>query len=211
MGTIHMGAFIVFEGVEGSGKSTQSKALIARLDEAKRACRLIREPGGTPIGERIRDLLQGEDYVSPLAELFLFNAARATLVDQVLRPALEANDIVVCDRYVYSTVAYQGYGRGLELDQVHDLNRIATSGLVPDLVVLLDLAPDQGFQRLSHRPLDRIEQEAGGFHQRVRRGYLELSRSDPDRWLVLDAVRPVDELSDAIWGRTSQILRNNLS
>lgn len=201
-----MGLFVVFEGVDGSGKSTQSRALKDRLTEAGHASTLLREPGDTPTGERIRQWLKDEHEITPLAELFLFSAARASLVESVIRPALQNGEIVVCDRYTYSTVAYQGYGRGLDADTIRQLNAIATGELVPDIVVLLDLAPEESFNRKLGTPLDRIEREQRDFHQRVRAGYVEMAKQDPERWLVLDSTQTKQALSDLIWRRVERML-----
>lgn len=201
-----MGLFIVFEGVEGSGKSTQARALRQRLASAGISVLSTHEPGGTPTGEQVRQWLKGQHPITPLAELFLFSAARALLVEQVVRPALQAGQTVLCDRYIYSTLAYQGYGRGLDMEAIHQVNRLATCGLLPDLVVLLDLPPDAGLARKSSRALDRFEQEQQDFHRRVRQGYLELSRQEPGRWLVLDASRPREAVAAAIWKRVSGML-----
>ena len=201
-----MGIFVVFEGVEGSGKSTQSRALRRRLIHAGCPTALVHEPGGTPTGERIRRWVKGQETLTPTTELFLFSAARASLVDDVIRPALNGGKSVVCDRYMYSTVAYQGHGRGLDLATIDRMNDLATGSLEPDLVVLLDLAPDLGFDRKAGETLDRIERERGEFHVRVRRGYLELSRKDPERWLVLDSSEPRTRISERIWARVSQTL-----
>ena len=203
-----MGLFVVFEGVEGSGKTTQSRALKRRLTREGYQATLLQEPGGTPTGERIRRwLLKGDRHISPMAELFLFSAARAPLVESVIRPALDRDEVVVCDRYIYSTVAYQGYGRGLALDTVRQINLMATGGLLPELVILLDLAPDDGLHRIAERPLDRIEQEQSGFHRRVRQGYLEMAQQDPQRWLVLDSSQSKASISDLVWMRLSKMLR----
>ena len=204
-----MGLFVVFEGVEGSGKSTQSRALKRRLTRAGYLARLIHEPGGTPTGERIRRWLKGERGISPLAELLLFEASRASLVESVIRPALTDGETVVCDRYVFSTLAYQGYGRGLELAMIHQLNEMATGGLLPDIVVLLDIPPEVGFNRLADRRLDRFEREQDNFHQRVRQGYLELAKQHPERWLILDSEQPRKHLSERVWGKVSEQLRRN--
>ena len=201
-----MGVFVVFEGVEGSGKTTQSRVLERRIASAGGDVTLVHEPGGTPTAERIRQLLKEDDQVDPIAELLLFSAARASLVPSVVLPALERGATVVCDRYIYSTLAYQGFGRGLELDTVRELNDLATGGLVPDLVVLLDLAPEQGLDRIAERPLDRIEREAAEFHRRVREGYLGLARTEANRWLVLDATLPAGDLSEAVWTPVSEML-----
>jgi len=141
-----------------------------------------------------------------LAELFLFSAARAALVESVIAPAMEKGMVVVCDRYIYSTVAYQGHGRGLDLKTIAELNHTATGGLSPRLVVLLDLPADQGAGRKASHALDRIERESLSFHRRVRHGYLEQARQDPDRWLVLDAAKPVADITRALWERVASIL-----
>lgn len=201
-----MGLFVVFEGVEGSGKSTQSKALKRRMDEAGYPARLIREPGDTPTGEYVRQWLMTGQGITPLAELFLFSAARASLVETVILPALENGEVVICDRYFYSTVAYQGYGRGLDMPVISQVNEIATRGLLPHLVVLLDIPPEKGLERKSKGRLDRFEQEEYEFHHRVREGYLEQSRQDPDRWLVLDSTQPMKSIAEAIWRRLPKTL-----
>ena len=198
--------FVVFEGVEGSGKSTQSRALNRRLQKAGLPTVLTHEPGGTPIGEQIRRSVKSRRQITPLTELFLFSAARAALVESVIGPALATGKIVVSDRYVYSTLAYQGYGRGLELDMIGDLNDIATKGLLPDLVVLLDLPAPVGLSRKSELRLDRIEGERTDFHRRVRQGYLDLARREPGRWLVLDATESRASLARSVWCRVSKLI-----
>ena len=168
---------------------------------------LVREPGGTTTGERIRRwLLKGTHQITPLAELFLVSAARSSLVESVIRPALDKGEIVVCDRYVYSTLAYQGYGRGLDVGMIRHLNEISTGGLVPELVVLLDLAPEVGLSRKAGVPLDRFERERADFHRRVRKGFLELAREEPERWLVPDSSEPVRSIADSVWRRVEQML-----
>ena len=203
--TIPNGLFVVFEGVEGSGKTTQSKAFKRALSEAGYEATLTIEPGGTPTGERVRQWVKSGTDITPLAELFLFSAARAALVESVIAPAMENGEVVVCDRYVYSTVAYQGYGRGLDLSTIADLNRTATGGLSPRLVVLLDMPPGQSAGRKASTDLDRIERESQSFHRRVRHGYLEQARQDPDRWLVLDATEPMADIAHAVWERVTSI------
>ncbi|HAL46326.1 MAG: dTMP kinase [SAR202 cluster bacterium] len=204
--TAPKGIFVVFEGVEGSGKTTQSAKLAQRLTEAGRDVSLTVEPGGTPTGERVREWVKTGSGLTPLAELFLFNAARAALVETVISPALDGGQDIVCDRYIYSTVAYQGYGRGVDRRTIETLNSIATTGLEPDIVVLLDLPPDQGFGRKAGSALDRIELEDQDFHLKVRQGYLDQAQNDPKRWLVLDATLSESELTDAIWDRVSALL-----
>ena len=200
------GIFVVFEGVEGGGKSTQCAILTQRLADAGHEVTQTIEPGGTPTGERVREWVKTGEGLTPTAELFLFNAARAALVETVIAPALDSGHCVVCDRYVYSTVAYQGFARGVDQMTIATLNTVATGGLEPDIVVLLDLPPNEGFGRKAGTALDRIELEDSDFHLRVRQGSLEQAQRDPDRWLVLDATLPESELGDAIWDRVSAVL-----
>ena len=194
-----MGLFVVFEGIEGSGKSTQSSALAHRLQQAGVPVAAVHEPGSTAIGEEISRLLKMGDDIDPLAELFLFSAARSLLIRSVIAPALERGDVVVSDRYIYSTAAYQGYGRGLDLAAIHSISNMATSGIVPDLTVLLDLPVEDGLGRKTADTFDRFEREAQGFHRRVRDGYLELAQGDPSHWLVLDARETEKSLSGDVW------------
>lgn len=208
-----MGLFIVFEGPEGSGKTTQLWRLYRRLRRAGIPVVRTREPGGTILGERLRRLLKGtRESPVPEAELFLFLAARAQLVNTVIRPALAAGRVVLCDRYSPSTLAYQAYGRGLPLERVAAADRLATGNLRPDLVVLLDLPVEAGLARRGRPGTDRFEAEDLEFHRRVRLGYLELARSDPERWLVLDAQAPPGELARKIWARVRELaLRRGLT
>ena len=173
-----MTSFIVFEGLDGSGKSTQARALARRLRRRNVRVLFTHEPGGTPLGEYLRRWLKRNPQVSPVAELSLFIAARAQLINEVVRPALDAGVTVVSDRYAASTVAYQGYGRGLDPSLVRQLNSAATGGLAPDLTVLLDLAPDAALSRKSIAPLDGIESAPLEFHQRVRESYLAQAAED---------------------------------
>jgi dTMP kinase len=202
--------FLTLEGGEGAGKSTQARALAQRLAVAGRDAVLTREPGGTPVGEIVRRLVlhhalvaDGERVpVGGTAELLLFAASRAQLVDDVIRPALERGAVVICDRFADSTVAYQGYGRGIDLAAITQANAIATRGLTPDLTVLLDLPVETGLaRRRGERSPDQFEREALAFHGRVRDGFLALAAAEPDRWLVLDARHPPPALTEAIWAR----------
>jgi len=198
------GCFVTLEGGEGAGKSTQIAALARLAAGAGVEVVTCREPGGTPLGERLRAALfatgEGETSPAPAAELLVFTAARAQLVAEVIRPALERGALVICDRFADSTLAYQHYGRGLDRSMVEAANAAATQGLVPDLTLLLDLAPEQGFQR-GERGLDYLEREDVEFHRRVRRGFLELAAAEPERWLVLDATRPEMQITHAAWQR----------
>ena len=199
-----MSLFITFEGGEGCGKSTQAGALYRRLLSLGIPAILTHEPGGTPLGNDLRRWLKGEGEIDPLTELLLFNASRAHLVSQVIRPALDGGSIVICDRFFHSTIAYQGYGRGLDLGLIETVNNIATQGLRPDLIVLLDIAAEQGLKRKNLR--DRFEREEIAFHQRVRQGYLEMAKKDPQRWLVIDGSLPRKEVERLIWERVGQLL-----
>ena len=199
------GLFVTFEGGESSGKSTQVAALARRARDSGHAVLSCREPGGTPLGERLRDaLFASDDPPSPQAELLVFAAARAQLVQEVIRPALEDGTLVLCDRFADSTVAYQQYGRGLDGAVVEAVNAAATGGLKPELTLLLDIAPGAALAR-SGDCANYMEREDLAFHRRVRAGYLKLARREPQRWLVLDAARPVDESSAAIWARMQQL------
>jgi dTMP kinase len=169
---------------------------------------LTHEPGGTPLSKKLGRWLkwsQGKD-ISPLAELLLFNASRVQLLDEVIKPALESGKVVVCDRYADSTIAYQSYGRGLDLETVLVINSAATRGLTPDLAVLLDALVEKGLARKREEKQDRFEQEDISFHRKVREGYLKLVEAEPERWLVVDAARSQEEIAEIIWQRVSQLI-----
>ncbi|MBW7907615.1 MAG: dTMP kinase [Kiritimatiellae bacterium] len=202
------GRFITFEGPEGGGKTTQAKRLLARLRDAGRDVLYTREPGGTPTGEAIREILQHDKAGEPLCdqtEVFLFAASRAQLVRRVILPALERGTVVVCDRFADSTTAYQGYGRGFSVEQMLAINAFAIDGAEPDVTLLLDLPIRIGFERVEGRQrqlfedVDRIEREAREFHERVRNGYLELAARWPTRFRTIDATRTPDEVEQTVW------------
>ena len=201
-----MAIFIVFEGGDGSGKSTQARNLSQRLRRRSIPVLLTREPGGTPSGESIRRLLKGQRSFRPMSELLLFEAARAQLVESVIRPGLDGGTTVICDRYTASTVAYQGHGRGLDLALIQQLNEMATGGLVPDLTVLLALSPLVGLSRRGAAGSDTFERAPQEFQSKVREGYLAQAAEAPERWLVLDASRPQSELSREIWTKVQPLL-----
>ena len=167
---------------------------------------MTREPGGTPSGESIRRLLKGQRSFRPMSELLLFEAARAQLVESVIRPGLDGGTTVICDRYTASTVAYQGHGRGLDLALIQQLNEMATGGLVPDLTVLLDLSPLVGLSRRGAARSDPFESAPQEFQSKVREGYLAQAAEAPERWLVLDGSRPQIELSREIWTKIQPLL-----
>ncbi len=203
-----MSLFITFEGGEGSGKSVQAKALYQRLTKLAIPVILTHEPGGTTFGKKLARWLkwaQGTD-ISPLVELLLFNASRAQLVTEVIKPGLKSGMVVISDRYADSTTVYQGYGRGLDLQMVKATNNTATQGLKPDLTILLDISAEDGLTRKKGREKDRFEREDLDFHQRVRKGYLKLAADEPRRWLVVDAKQPKGEIARIIWQRVSQLL-----
>lgn len=209
------GLFITFEGGEGSGKTTQLRALLAHLRSMGRGVFETRDPGGTAIGKQIRALLLDRDNtrMAPVAELLLYEASRAQLVREVIRPALAAGRIVLCDRFTDSTVAYQGYGRGLDLNLIVRLNALTTGGLRPDLTFLLDLDPAVGLLRATQRVTesqerpDRIEGEVLTFHQRVRAGYRTIAAAEPERVTVLDASGGMAEIEARIRRRVDEMLR----
>ena len=190
------GLFITFEGPEGSGKSRQSQALAAFLEAQGHQVVWTQEPGGTELGRQLRQaLLARQEPLTAWSEAFLFLADRAQHVDRVIRPALEAGHIVLCDRYTDSTLAYQGYGRGLPVEELRRLNALATGGLTPDLTVLLDVDVEVGLARRARsREWNRLDAETLAFHQRVRQGYLALAQAEPQRWVILQAEAPFDEV-----------------
>jgi dTMP kinase len=196
------GLFVTFEGGEGTGKSTQIARLAARLGARGLEPVITREPGGTPLAEGIRALLLDRGRApGPVAEAFLMEAARADLVAQVIRPALAAGRVVLCDRYDDSTLAYQGAGRGLDPEALRAWNRAATGGLTPDLTLLFDLDPAAGLARRAgaEGETNRLDREPREFHARVREGYLALARAEPGRFLVLDASLPPEALEARVW------------
>ena len=203
-----MSLFITFEGVEGSGKSLQARALYRRLFKLAIPALLTHEPGGTPLGEKISRWLKWSQYthMSPLTELMLFNASRAHLVNETIQPSLKSGKVVICDRYTDSTIAYQSYGRGLDLEIVEAVNNAAVQGLKPDLTVLLDIPAEAGLARKGDKKQDRFERENTAFHKKVREGYLKLAANDQKRWLVIDASQPRRKIAETIWQRFSQMI-----
>lgn len=205
---------MTFEGPEGSGKTTQIRLLYEKLVERGSLTVCTREPGGTLIGEQIRNVLHDlkNEAMRPNTEVLLYSAARAQHVGQVIRPALERGEIVISDRYAESTLAYQGYGHGLDLNTLKMITDFATGGLQPDLVIYLDLDVAIGLQRkLRDRregrgEWNRMDQQDIAFHRQVREGYLDMARRDPDRWLVIDATQPVKVVHRVISNRVETLL-----
>ena len=190
--------FITFEGVDGSGKTTQARLLGQHLEREGREVVMTREPGGTPFGERVRDLLLSGPEMTPWAEAALFAAARAELVERVIRPALERGADVVCDRFLDSSLAYQGIARGLGLEPVLELNRNPVGGVLPDRTFLLLLDPAEAHRRSGSRR-DRIEREDDAFRAALDRAYRKLANAFPERIVAVDAARPAEEVANAIW------------
>lgn len=195
------GLFITFEGPEGAGKTTVIRAVAEHLRQRGYDVVLTREPGGTPIGDQIRAVLLApdNDAMHPETELLLFSAARAQHVRERILPALERGAIVLCDRFADSTLAYQGYGRGLALDTLHTITDFATGGLTPDLTILLDIDPAEGLarRRAAHAQgaeWNRIDNDELALHQRVREGYLQLAAAHPERWVVINASAPIEDV-----------------
>jgi dTMP kinase len=207
------GLFITFEGPEGSGKSTQIRLLREALTQRGLAVVATREPGGTRIGNAIRSLLLDPAHteMSPRAETLLFQAARAQIVDEVIRPALAAGEVVLCDRYADSTLAYQGYGHGQALTSLQQLGDYATGGLTPTLTIYLDIDVLAGLERKRAGAADewnRMENHALAFHQRVRAGYLTLASAAPARWLIIDAAQPIAAIHAQILARVTELVAN---
>jgi dTMP kinase len=203
--------FVTFEGPEGSGKSTQIRRLAATLKAQSLPVLVTREPGGTAIGNAVRAILLDRVHteMSPRAETLLFNAARAQIVDQVIRPALAVGQLVLCDRYADSTLAYQGYGHGQALEPLRRLGEYATGGLLPDLTIYLDIDVREGLLRKQSgraEEWNRMEEKALAFHQAVRVGYLELAAAEPDRWLVINAAQSINKVHAAILARLQALL-----
>lgn len=200
--------FITLEGIEGSGKTTQVKAITRYLATAGFDCLTTREPGGTPIGSQIRSVLLNPDNgaLAPTAEMLLYVADRVQHLETVIRPALAAGKVVVCDRYFDATLVYQGYARGLDRDMIYQLHQLACKGLMPDYTLLLDLTPETGLGRAwsriqsdeAHARESRFETEALAFHQRVRDGYLDLARKEPQRFAIIDAAGDAAAVSEKI-------------
>ncbi len=203
---------MTFEGIEGSGKTTQVELLCAYLREKGYQVIRTREPGGTALGEALRKvLLQKDLHVLPLSELLIFMAVRSQHMEEVITPALARGAVVVCDRFVDATYAYQGYGRGVDLGIIATLNRLVTKGVTPNLTILLDCEVDVGLGRKqAHSPqLDRFEQEEAAFHDQIRRGYLKLVEEDEKRFFVINGKRDIEATHIAIRDRVERLLESH--
>ena len=199
-------AFIVFEGPDGAGKSSQALALLKQMESTGYPVILTREPGGTPLGESLRTVLKSSPAIEPLSELLLFLAARAELVETIIKPALTNNINVISDRFTASTLAYQGHGQGLNLTEITRLNQLVCSSLSPDLTILLDIPVDLISSRKSRDTQDRYDSASGAFHSKVRQGYLSIASQETSQWLVLDATKPKATLSEEIWTKIRPLL-----
>ncbi len=203
---LQKGFLITFEGIEGCGKSTQINRLARFLKEKGYPVKKIKEPGGTKVGEALRKILldpKNRDMTS-YTELLLYLASRSQLIFRLILPALQKGRVVLCDRFIDSTVAYQGYGRGLDLDKIEELNELITAGVKPDLTIVLDISPQEGLRRIEKRKRgkakkrDRIEAEELSFHEKVREGYLKLAEREPERIIVLKADKKMEEIQEEI-------------
>lgn len=206
------GYFITFEGSEGCGKTTQINALAKRLREKGKIVQITREPGGTLIGEKIRNLLQDpthEDKISALTELLLFSASRSQLITNVIKPALSRGEIVISDRFIDSTLVYQGLGRNIGLKIVQEINKIVVDSIEPNLTILLDIDAEIGIKRAKNRQngqLDRIEKESLSFFQLIRDGYLNLAKNSHGRIKVIDGLLTMEQIENRIW----EIIKNQI-
>jgi dTMP kinase len=203
---------ITFEGLDFSGKTTQIKLLVEKLKSFGNDVIVVREPGGTPISEKIREILLDKKNLemTQVAEILLFSAARNQLVNQVLKPALEAGKVVICDRYYDSTTAYQGYGRGVNLDDVKRINKIATLGIVPDITFFVDIPIDEIKRRIeiAKSSTDRMESSGDNFYERVRKGYFEIAEGEPERFHIMDGLKNVETIHDEIWKVVNDKMKN---
>jgi dTMP kinase len=201
------GLFISFEGIDGCGKSTQADLLRSYLESKGEQVELLREPGGTALSEQIREILlnPNNDKMDPSTELILLSASRAQLTREIIIPALERGNVVICDRYADSTLAYQGYGRGINLEWLEKLNEFATAGLKPDITLLVDLPVDEAFNRMQSKSFDRIEMEGIEFLDKVRSGYLELTDRFSKRYFMIDGMETIEEMSKKIINKIEEI------
>lgn len=202
-----MALLIVFEGVEGSGKTTQTQILCDKLESVDQRAITTREPGGTASGELIRSIILDQEDLTPMSELYLFNAARSLLIEQLVIPQLRKEVHVIMDRFIYSTMAYQSYGREIPLQTVKTINDIASHQVVPDVIVLLDIPPQKALSRRPN-PRDRFEREALDFHAKIRDGYLAMAHENPRDWIIIDADLAPDQIAEIVWGKIQPLLNN---
>lgn len=194
-----MSLFIVFEGLDGSGKSTQQQLLNDKLQFDKISSISFREPGSTVIGEKIVKILQSDQKLSPLSELLLFYVSRSAIIEEKIKPALANYDVVICDRYFYSSIAYQGYGREMNIDFINQINDEVVKNIIPDLIFYMDINWDEKKKRKGINVNDRFEKEDRVFHEKVRSGYKSMARKDSDKWKIIDAEEDVKRISSSIY------------
>ncbi len=194
-----MSLFIVFEGLDGSGKSTQQQLLNNKLQSEKISSISFREPGSTVIGDKIAEILQSDQKLSPLSELLLFYVSRSAMVEEKIKSALENHEVVICDRYFYSSIAYQGYGRGIDINFINEINDKVVKNIVPDLIFYMDINWDEKKNRKGINVKDRFEKEDRIFHNKVRSGYKTLAKEDSNKWQIIDAEEDINKISSFIY------------
>ena len=194
-----MSLFIVFEGLDGSGKSTQQQLLNAKLKSDKISTISFREPGSTMIGNQIVEILQSDQKLSPLSELLLFYVSRSAIIEEKMKPALDNHDVVLCDRYFYSSIAYQGYGSGIDINFINQINDQVVKNIIPDLIFYMDINWEEKKNRKGINVKDRFEKEDRNFHNKVRSGYQSLAKTDLDKWKIIDAEEDVNKISSFIY------------
>ena len=194
-----MSLFIVFEGLDGSGKSTQQQLLNDKLQFDKISSISFREPGSTSIGEKIVKILQSDQKLSPLSELLLFYVSRSAIIEEKIKPALANYDVVICDRYFYSSIAYQGYGREMNIDFINQINDEVVKNIIPDLIFYMDINWEEKKKRKGINVNDRFEKEDRVFHEKVRSGYKFMARKDSDKWKIIDPEEDVERISSSIY------------
>ena len=194
-----MSLFIVFEGLDGSGKSTQQQLLNDKLKIDKISSISFREPGSTVIGEKIVKILQSDQKLSPLSELLLFYVSRSAIIEEKIKPALENYDVVICDRYFYSSIAYQGYGREMNIDFINQINDEVVKNIIPDLIFYMDINWEEKKKRKGININDRFEKEDRVFHNKVRSGYKSMAKKDSDKWKIIDAEENIENISSFIY------------
>ena len=202
-----MSLFIVFEGLDGSGKSTQQQLLNDKLQFDKISSISFREPGSTSISEKIVKILQSDQKLSPLSELLLFYVSRSAIIEEKIKPALANYDVVICDRYFYSSIAYQGYGREMNIDFINQINDEVVKNIIPDLIFYMDINWEEKKKRKGINVNDRFEKEDRVFHEKVRSGYKSMARKDSDKWKIIDAEEDVEHISSFIY----EIVKYNLN
>ena len=194
-----MKLFVVFEGLDGSGKSTQQQLLNAKLKSDKISTISFREPGSTMIGNQIVEILQSDQKLSPLSELLLFYVSRSAIIEEKIKPALDNHDVVICDRYFYSSIAYQGYGRGIDINFINEINDKVVKNIIPDLIFYMDINWDEKKNRKGINVKDRFEKEDRIFHNKVRSGYKTLAKEDSNKWQIIDAEEDINKISSFIY------------